>query len=80
MGRVSVEGAEVLYIAGFNPKHYFDFTRGLLSSKEKFDELIKDIGEEPREGLHLVVSLTDESAERMDRVGFITSVLDSNPY
>lgn len=73
-GRPSIEGAELLYVAGFESKYFWSFAR-YLGNKEEFDKLILEVGEEPRLGLHLIVSLTQESFRKTRRNGLITSAI-----
>ena len=75
LGRYSIEGAKILYVAGIENQWYLNIALS-LHSKERLDKLILEFGEKPRRGLHLIVSLTPESAEEMDRNGLVTSKIN----
>lgn len=74
LGRPSIEGAKVEYIAGFDVKYFLNF-RFALDNKQRLDGVILNIGEEPSPGLCLVISLTPESSRDKRRNGLITSKL-----
>lgn len=69
-GRDSIEGAEVMLIAGLDKRLYMA-ARACLGKKAQIDNLISAYGQEPRVGLDLVVSLTYESSNEKGRNGII---------
>lgn len=77
-GRKHIEGAGVKYVVGVEPGIAEELRKYLDDSvpKSRFDEIIRKYGQEPREGLCLVVSLTSESAEKTNRKGMVASIID----
>jgi len=76
-GRESIEGAKIQYIAGIS-KDAAALCIACLDPKfpklrDELDSLILEYGEELKPGLHLVASLTPESAKEKGRHGIITS-------
>ena len=74
-GRQSMEGADVQFIAGIDDKYYVPIVMSLMD-KEDLDDAIRKVGEKPRPGLHLVISLTPEAAKATGRNGLITSRIE----
>ncbi len=76
-GRASIEGADIKYVVGVAYNIAEDLKKCLTPSvpKSEFDKMIQEHGQEPREGLCLVVSLTSRSAEEKNRKGIVTSVI-----
>lgn len=75
-GRESIEGAEVMLIAGINKQIYMVAAACLTPKENKkakayLDEIIFKYGQEPREGLGLVISLTPASSKEKQRNGMI---------
>ena len=81
-GRPSIDGADVMLVAGVEPPYWGYIARCLSASenpelKRELDDLIYSFGQGVRPGLHLVVSLTPEFVERKGRFGIITSPIAS---
>lgn len=80
-GRVSIEGAEIMLIAGIESKLHYSIVDCLDTSdpelKIKLDNLIREHGKEPVKGLDLVVSLAPKSVKQKNRYGLITSTIVS---
>ena len=76
-GRPSIEGAEVMYIAGLEERlyrqavNYLDITNP--ENKKGLDRLIKEYGQEIKPGLLVVVSLTPRYVLKKGRHGIVTS-------
>ena len=79
MGRPSIEGAKVKFMAGIDDDPFLIryFERCLDAStpqlRDRLDELILKHGQELKEGLVLVASLTPEAAKEKGRHGIITT-------
>jgi hypothetical protein len=79
IGRRSIEGAKVKLMAGIDNDPFLIryFERCLDAStpklRDKLDELILEHGQELKEGLVMVVSLTPEAAQEKGRHGIITT-------
>ena len=80
-GIPSIEGADIMLIAGVENELYHDVISCLDTSepklKTRLDNLIREHGKEPIIGLHLVVSLTPESIQQKNPYGMITSPITS---
>lgn len=79
IGRPSIEGADVMLIAGVDGELFEgvrDCLNKLYHGKKELDNLILKYGQKPQSGLHLVISLTPESAKQKDRYGLISSLID----
>ena len=78
-GRPSIEGAEIMLIAGIEERLYWDVRSCLNTSepglKNELDDIIREHGQEIKPGLMLVVSLTPKSVKQKDRYGLITSIV-----
>ena len=75
-GRPSIEGAEVMLIAGLEKSLYMAVLACLSErdnpkAKSQLDELVFKYGQEPKEGLDLVISLTPSSSKDKGRYGII---------
>ncbi len=75
-GRKSIEGYKIELIAGLDEMGFLR-SRYRLNSKENLDLLIKGEGKEPKKGLNLVISLTEESAIQSSRIGLVTGKIVS---
>jgi hypothetical protein len=79
-GRPSIEGAEILLIAGVSENNYWNIRQFLdysfPESKKKLDDLILEKGLEPIPGLHLVVSLKPNAVKETERFGLISSIIE----
>jgi len=76
-GRPAIEGAEVKYLAGISKKESLRIKIGrYLLDPEKLEKLMREHGQDPQEGLCLVISLTEKSAQETSRFGFVTSTID----
>jgi hypothetical protein len=68
-----VEGAEVELVAGIPEAEYRRVKNAVESrSKQRFDEVIREYGQEPGIGHHLAVSFDDESYGRTKCFGLLT--------
>ena len=76
LGRESIENYEIELIAGLEEMDFLK-SKYKLSSKENFDSLIRETGKKIKTGLHLVISLTEDSALQASRVGFSTGKIVS---
>jgi hypothetical protein len=78
-GRESIEGAKIQYIAGIS-KEAVGLCVECLDPmfpdlRDDLDSLILQYGEKLKPGLHLVASLTPESAKEKGRHGIITTLV-----
>lgn len=65
-----MEGYEIEMLAGFEPKRLSGLT---FADKKGIDELILEEGREPKVGLQVVMSLTEEAALQSGRKFLRTS-------
>jgi len=75
-GRESIDGAEVMLVAGLEKQFYIAVAACLSETytpkaKACLDELIFKHGKKPTNGLDLVMSLTDSSSKEKNRHGII---------
>ena len=74
IGRQSGEGGDIERVAGITPEEYFEAWSYLSTQdREGLNNFIKTKGQKAKEGLHLVLSLTEQEANLRDRVGFMSS-------
>ena len=74
-GRKGIEGANIMIIAGINPKDYSELKNAFHHSKDAYDEIIKRKATAPAVGKLLAISLTSEDANKRSRNGIITSIV-----
>lgn len=83
-GRPSIDGAEIMLIAGL-PIEFYDEIRFYMNdsssnAKKCLEELMKEHGQEPKPGLMLVISLTPEDTCNKQRYGMMTSPVERIIY
>lgn len=80
-GRTSLEGAPVALIAGIKPEFYREALQYLRWKRpelqDRFEDYIHEVGEEPRKGLHLILSFRPAPVKG-DSVGYglVSSLID----
>ena len=85
-GKLTQEGATIDCIAGVDFETYKEIdtiTKSIYYkyAKKKIDELLKAKGKRAGRDLHLVITLTEESMEKYEKWGFITSIINNTvPY
>lgn len=73
-GRPSIEGAQINKIAGIDPEYKMEISMYLGSKNYgQLNELIDLKGEEAKEGLLLVLTLTSDEMIKRSRIGFVSS-------
>lgn len=77
-GRPSIEGADILMVAGIETGLYTEVlsTFDGKNTKANLDKLILEHGQQPRQGLHLILSLTEQAYAEKHREGFISSLIE----
>ena len=75
-GRSSLDGAQIALIAGIAEEDFAEAKSYLETDlKHMLDKLILEKGVKPAKGLHLVIILTDEDADKRGRNGLVSSRL-----